>query len=171
MLCYLSGIGERRLQRIAAEQSFTENSQLMSKKRFAALPCAVLLAACAVTDGTPAGKAPELAGRSLMWAEGANEDCEVPPNIEFRADGSISGLAGCNRMVGSWALDGKKIDLSKLGATRRMCGPKIMAVEDAFFGKLGQTIYMTADGDKVLCWDKDGKLVMTLVPEAAGSCN
>ena len=170
MLCYLSGIGERRLQRIAAEQSFTENSQLMSKKRFAALPCAVLLAACAVTDGTPAGKAPELAGRSLMWAEGANEDCEVPPNIEFRADGSISGLAGCNRMVGSWALDGKKIDISKLGATRRMCGPKIMAVEDAFFQRLGRTVYMTADGDKVLCWDAEGKLVMTLVPEAAGTC-
>ena len=51
-----------------------------------------------------------------------------------------------------------------------MCGPTIMTVEDAFFGKLGQTVYMTADGDKVLCWDKDGKLVMTLVPEAAGSC-
>ena len=140
----------------------------MKLRYLAAVPCALVLAACSTGGG--ADQSADLAGRSLMWADGITADCEVPPTIKFGADGKVSGNAGCNYLVGSWSMEGAKIDLSGLGSTRRMCGPAIMQMEDAFMQNLGKTVYATAEGDKVHFLDADHKLVMTLVPEIPGSC-
>lgn len=140
----------------------------MKLRYLAAVPCALVLAACS-TGGTD--QTANLAGRSLMWADGITAECEVPPTIKFGADGKVSGNAGCNYLVGSWSMEGAKIDLSGLGSTRRMCGPAIMKMEDTFLQNLGKTVYATAEGDKVHFLDTEHKLVMTLVPEAPGACN
>ena len=94
----------------------------------------------------------------------------VPPSIKFGADGKVSGNAGCNLLVGGWTLQGDKLDLSQLGSTRRMCGPELMKMEDAFLSNLGKTVYVETEGDKVRLLDAERKLVMTLVPEAPGVC-
>ena len=59
----------------------------------AIVPCAIALTACTAVTSTQNA---DLAGRSLMWADGATEECEVPPSIKFGADGKVSGNAGCN---------------------------------------------------------------------------
>ena len=62
----------------------------------AIVPCAIALTACTAVTSTQNA---DLAGRSLMWADGATEECEVPPSIKFGADGKVSGNAGCNLLV------------------------------------------------------------------------
>lgn len=140
----------------------------MKLRYLAAVPCALVLAACS-TSGS-ADQAADLAGRSLMWADGITSECEVPPTITFGADGKVSGNAGCNHLLGTWTMEGTKIDLSQLGTTRRMCAPAIMQMEDAFLQNLGKVAFATADGDNVRLLDAEHKLVMTLVPEKPGTC-
>ena len=137
----------------------------------AALPAAALLAGCAAApDATDASRAPVLADRAFMWAEGINEECEVPPTLRFDKEGRVSGTSGCNLLTGGVHLEGTKIDFSQMGSTRRMCSPKIMEIENAFFANLGRTVFAVADGENVQLLDTDAKLVMTLVPEKAGAC-
>jgi heat shock protein HslJ len=60
----------------------------------------------------------------------------VEVNIEFR-DGQFSGLAGCNRYFGT--IKGKvplDIVMGPIGATRMMCPPQIMQVEDRYLSAL-----------------------------------
>lgn len=128
---------------------------------------AAFLAGCA-TGVT--GTAPQLEGKSFMWAEGTTADCEVPATISFLKDNRIAGDTGCNRLLGTYSLDGTTVDFSKLGMTRKACGPALMRMESAFTANLGQTVKITADGDNLKLWNRDGKLVMTLVPEQSGSC-
>ena len=53
----------------------------------AIVPCAIALTACTAVTSTQNA---DLAGRSLMWADGATEECEVPPSIKFGADGKAT---------------------------------------------------------------------------------
>lgn len=139
-----------------------------TKSLLAGCVAASMAAGCAVIN---ADKAPVLADRTLMWAEATTADCELPAEISFSADGKISGDAGCNRLLGTYTLDGTAIDLSHIGSTRRMCGPHLMKIEGAFLKNLANTVKVTADGDNVLFWDKDGKRLMTLEPSAPGTCD
>ena len=113
-----------------------EKTAMKLRHAAAIVPCAIALTACTAVTSTQNA---DLAGRSLMWADGATEECEVPPSIKFGADGKVSGNAGCNLLVGGWTLQGDKLDLSQLGSTRRMCGPELMKMEDAFLSNLGKT--------------------------------
>ena len=86
----------------------------------AALAATLLAAGCASTGGQegPAGNAPELAGKTFVWAEAVSENCELPPSITFGADGRVSGNAGCNNLIGGWKLEGKAIAMGPLGSER-----------------------------------------------------
>lgn len=132
---------------------------------------AAVLAGCAgpVAEG-PAGQAPSLEGRSLMWSEGATSECEIPPTITF-SKGRVSGNAGCNSFTGGYKLEGKKLALSNLAMTMRMCGPAFMDAEGKFTAALGKVRYATAEGDNVTLWDEAMKPVLRLEPEHPGRCN
>ena len=138
-----------------------------------ALFCAVLAAGCASTGGNagPQGKAPELAGKSFMWTGGVSEDCELPPTISFSEEGRISGLAGCNRLLGQYKQDGTSLDLGEVATTMKLCAPQFMKVEDEFLGFLRQVRSVTEAGDGIDLWDSNGKKIVTLVPERAGKCD
>lgn len=139
--------------------------------KLSALLILPLAAAAAVSlAAEPAGSAPQLSGRDMMWAAAAGEDCEVPPEIAFGKDGRVSGNAGCNDLSGEWKLDGKKISLAGVRAEGRKCGPKISAVEEKFMKALHAAAYAAADGDKVRLYDAAGKELIVLVPAAAGAC-
>ena len=153
----------------------------MLKKLLPAFCAAALAAGCAsTTSNGPAAADPlagqqaaKLADRSFMWTGGTSEDCELPPSIRFGADGSISGQAGCNRMLGAWKQDGKSVDLGQIATTMRMCAPAFMEVERKFLGFLGETKYITAaaEGEGIVLWNEKGEKVVELVPERAGKCD
>ena len=82
----------------------------------------------------------DLQGRWTLTRLDRNEPlpAEVAVNIEFR-DAQFSGLAGCNRYFG--AIQGKvplDIVIGPIGATRMMCPPLIMQVEDHYLPALQQ---------------------------------
>lgn len=133
-----------------------------------------LLTATALFSGSAmaaeASKVPELAGRALMWADAASEDCEVPPEIEFGTNGKITGNTACNTLMGAYTQNGYQLDLSKAATTRRMCGPKLMEVEGKFLANLKATRQFKLDGEHVQLLDDKGQVVMTLVPLQPGSC-
>lgn len=131
----------------------------------------ILLAGCAApTADGPAGEVPVLEGKTLMWSEGANSECEIPPTISFTAD-RVSGNAGCNNFMGGYKLQGKKIELTNLASTMKMCGPAFMEAERKFTAALGAARYATAEGDIVTLWDEAMKPILKLEPEHPGHCD
>ena len=85
------------------------------------------------------------------------------PTIEFAADGRVSGTSGCNRLVGGFTLEGKRIDLSKLGMTRMMCDPDSMKAETAFMGVLANARFATETEKGLTLWNEKGEALATLV--------
>ena len=145
----------------------------MHKALLPVLLSAAMLAGCAATGGSnaPEGDAPELAGKTFMWSGGVSEECELPPTIAFSEDGRISGLAGCNRLLGRYTQEGVRLDLGEIGTTMKLCGPAFMKVEQDFLALLNQTAYATKSGeDAIDLWNEAGEKVVTLVPERAGRC-
>ena len=145
----------------------------MIKSVLPAVLSAAILAGCAAAGGNsgPKGEAPELAGKSFMWTGAVSEDCELPPTIAFSEEGRIAGLAGCNRLLGGYKQEGTRIDLGEIATTMKLCAPQFMKVEDEFLGFLRAARFVTKAGEGIDLWDKDGKKIITLVPERAGKCD
>ena len=57
---------------------------------------AAIAAMISTTAFAAPGAAASLAGTSWMMELPKGSSCEVPPEIQFRKDGSIAGNAGCN---------------------------------------------------------------------------
>ncbi len=53
-----------------------------------------------------------------VWGE---PDVPGLPSLEFAADGSFSGSDGCNRLFGSYTVDGSTVDLGAVGSTMMFC--------------------------------------------------
>lgn len=135
-------------------------------RRTAALFCAaglsMMLAACGTAPSLhkePAGTTPSLAGKTFVLAGAEGENA---PTISFGEDGKISGFAGCNRLLGSAAVDGKKVDFSQLGLTRMMCSPDEMKIEEAFTGSLARAGFATEDDGVLTLWDLQGDKLIEL---------
>ena len=76
--------------------------------------------------------------------------------------GDISGSAGCNRLMGSYTLDGDKLSIGpNLASTMMACPPPLMAQEQAVTKALTQAMTY-ALGDKMLTLvDADGEPLLT----------
>ena len=67
----------------------------------------------------------------------------------------VSGLAGCNRFTGSYALSGDKITLGQLAMTKRMCAePEGLAAQESAVAQAltGATQYSFEGGDLILSY-------------------
>jgi heat shock protein HslJ len=58
------------------------------------------------------------------------------PTIEFRADGTVSGFAGCNTFHGTYSSDGASLTLGPLATTRIGCPRPASAVEAEYLEAL-----------------------------------
>lgn len=124
---------------------------------------AVLLSACA-TQGTDTGSAPELAGRTLVWADPVASSDKTPV-IRFGTDGRVSGVTGCNNVMGSFTQEGGKLTFSRMGTTMMMCSPDAMKTEAAYLANLEATRGVTEADGAVLLTDEAGKVLMRLTPQ------
>ena len=73
---------------------------------------AAIAAMISTTAFAAPGAAASLAGTSWMMELPKGSSCEVPPEIQFRKDGSIAGNAGCNDFKGSWKADGDSLSVN-----------------------------------------------------------
>lgn len=135
---------------------------------------ALLLAACSAPSaqmsadqaaaGEPAGQAPALAGRTFVLPGAIPGDAKRP-ELVFTAEGRLAGTAGCNRILGGWQLDGKKISFGNVGSTMMMCSPEAMKLEQTVIGLLGEAAFATESPEGLTLWDKDGKALATFAPK------
>lgn len=78
-------------------------------------------------------------------------------NLLFSADGNISGVGDCNRLMGSYKTDDKRtLKMGQLASTRMMCHDQ--QSEDEFMQMLSRVTHYEMDGDMMLLLS-DGELV------------
>ena len=61
----------------------------------------------------------------------------------------MSGNAGCNDYTGSYTVDGEKLTIGPLAATKKACGPAESAVETAFLTAMGKVATYAVSGDSL----------------------
>ena len=76
------------------------------------------------------------------------------------SDGKVSGFSGCNRMIGSYALDGETLLFSNLGGTKMFCFDT-QELEDQFMQTLAKTHYWKLKCRNLRLFDSEKKLIMT----------
>jgi heat shock protein HslJ len=112
----------------------------------------------------PFGPLPSLAGTRWLLVEVGGE--QVPPGDGDRAphltldleDSRVAGSGGCNRLMGSFELDGEALRFGPVATTMMHCGDEVMVLERAFldaleatraYGVVGSTLELL-DGERVL---------------------
>jgi heat shock protein HslJ len=94
--------------------------------------------------------------RGAPWVVGTIDGTAVARGARvtllFGDDGRLTGSASCNGYSASYALTGETFTVGPAVATRKACGPAVMAQETAFLAALGgvQRLEMTTDGTLVL---------------------
>lgn len=103
----------------------------------------------------PVGGPIEGAEWNLVYMNG-----EVPEGVEINAvfeDGKLGGKGVCNRYFADYELDGGKLKVGPVGATKMMC-PEHATLESQYFGILpealtfsvkGETLSITCEGAKL----------------------
>lgn len=143
------------------------------KKAFFAFPIALALAGCASGDNAAESMqtaANSLDGTSWMMVIPKDSSCEVPPMIEFGSD-TVSGDMGCNRFEGSYEVRGNAITFKAVAATMKLCADPYMKLESRMQQLLANAATFEKTETALRFLGKDGKEILTLVPEKAGACD
>jgi heat shock protein HslJ len=144
-----------------------------------ALTAALAVVACSSTAGqseSPAGSSAPSTGAASAGAGSGLEGTlwqlteylgpdgnavPVPEAISASATftaGMVSGNAGCNDYTGSYTVDGEKLTVGPLAATKKACGPAESAVETAFLAVLGNVATYSLSGGSLELKTAEGKV-------------
>ena len=91
--------------------------------------------------------------------EKVSVSAEKMPFIKL-SDGKVSGFSACNRMMGSYVLDGETLIFNALGGTKMFCFD-VQELEDKFMQTLRKTHYWKLKCGKLRLFDSEKKLIMT----------
>lgn len=100
------------------------------------------------------------------WAVQRIGEAEVAPKVRvtltFGDGGRVSGVAGCNNFTGKYVVTGEGLKMGPLAATRKMCGPELMAVERDVLAALNAVTRfdLAADGSLTLLAGDQPRLVV-----------
>jgi heat shock protein HslJ len=89
-----------------------------------------------------------------------------PLTIRFEA-GRVSGFSGCNRLVGSYTVEGDIVTLSQLAGTMMACPEPEMALEAAFRAALVGPLRYSVAGERLTLTPASGE-PLVLVAEVQG---
>ena len=96
----------------------------------------------------------------------------VPEAISASATfdaGTVSGNAGCNDYTGGYTVDGDKLTIGPLAATRKACGPAETAVETVFLAAMGKVATYSVSDSSLELKTAEGKVGLKFAPtEPAG---
>jgi heat shock protein HslJ len=126
---------------------------------------ALLLGGCASSGGSgtddnddapePSETAKALTTSTLVGTWGSTDERE--PNLVFADDGELTGTDGCNRLVGSWSLDGDTVVFSDIAST-------LMACEgvDTWLSGAASASLVAGDDDELRVFDDTDSEIGTL---------
>jgi copper homeostasis protein (lipoprotein) len=132
----------------------------------AGMTCAGPSAAAAPSGVTPS--AVEGIDWTLVQVADKTIDAKDPKPPAIRLDPAekrMAGFAGCNRVFGSYTLEGSSLRFDGTGATRMMC-PDAMEVENAFLAAITATRSFTLKDGMLALADSAGTPVAMLRPGA-----
>ena len=94
-------------------------------------------------------------------------------NATFAEDGTLSGSAGCNNTIATFAVDGQQITITPVATTMMMCPEPegVMEQEAEYIAALATAATYSIQGDQLELRTADGALVASFVavaPAAAG---
>jgi heat shock protein HslJ len=95
-------------------------------------------------------KAIELAGKPVP-----NTDPKRDAHLQFQAGSRVSGSDGCNRVAGSYQLEGDRVTFGQMIGTRMAC-PGTTDVERTFHEALKSAARLTVSGDRLELRDATG---------------
>jgi heat shock protein HslJ len=105
----------------------------------------------------------QLNGEAVKPQTGHNE-----AYIELAADTQrLSGSGGCNRLMGSYELDGTNLHFRQVASTMMACSGDVMPREQAFVKALGDTASFRIRGSTLLLRGKDDSVLARLSAESA----
>lgn len=87
--------------------------------------------------------------------------------MDFAADGTVAGSAGCNTYRSSYEADGDTLHFTPAAATRKVCvDAALMEQEQAFFQALETVAAMRLEADRLELRTAQGALALALVQSA-----
>ncbi|MEJ2546804.1 MAG: META domain-containing protein [Gemmatimonadota bacterium] len=83
--------------------------------------------------------------------------------VSFAGDGMIAGSAGCNNFSGSYSVDGARLEVGPLAATRKMCAQEgVMEQESQFLAAMQNASRWEIRGDRLEMRNDEGALQVNL---------
>ena len=121
----------------------------------AAVPALVLLTASPALAASGAPSGGRITGEWVRSLEGVDQ------SVTFAKDGSVSGDAGCNRIIGTYTVDESMIDIGPLATTLMYC-EGVMEAERAFLKALEKSTSFAVRNDRLRLYGPKGKVTVTL---------
>jgi len=94
------------------------------------------------------------------WRPSQIGDGPVPDDaglfVRFENDGRLAGHSSCNGFFGAYAVDGERIEIGPLGATKMACEPAVMDRETSLLKALSMARTVQRDGPRLTLWDANG---------------
>lgn len=118
------------------------------------------LSACAAPSSESVSAPPaNLIGTTWLAEDidGAGVIDNAQSTLEFTSDGRVAGRAGCNRYGGSVKLDGSKLKIDQVFATKMACAPALMDQETRFLQALEAASAFEVKDTKLIVRDAAGK--------------
>jgi copper homeostasis protein (lipoprotein) len=95
-----------------------------------------------------------------MGNEKVTTDAEKTPFIKL-SEGQLSGFSGCNRLMGSYMLEGEVLTFNRVGGTKMFCFDA-QELENKFMQSLEKTHYWKYKCKKLHIFDENKILIMRL---------
>jgi heat shock protein HslJ len=103
-----------------------------------------------------------LAGSEWQVRDFAGKPTNVEAWIAFKADGTVSGLGGCNQFNGGYTENSRSLRFGPIAATRMACPTPNMRVEVELFKTLEATHEIVATNLLLALFDDNATLLATL---------
>jgi heat shock protein HslJ len=82
-------------------------------------------------------------------------------SLTFGEDGTVSGSDGCNRLAGSYTVDGDALTVEVAGGTMMACEPDVTALAEQFRAALDAASTFEVTGDQLTLRDDEGAMQVT----------
>lgn len=113
------------------------------------------------------GSGPRLHGAWRLDDLGENNVIDpLKSPLTFASDGTLRGEAGCNRVNGTFTLDGGTLKIGRLATTRRACAKAVMAQERRFLDTLRRAAGWKIESEHLILTDAKGATLMRLSPDS-----
>ncbi len=128
----------------------------------------IVLAGC-VPPAAPGGASQDVSAAALLDQEWRLTNLEGSPSIKTRGDrqphvrfmagGKLEGFGSCNGFSGTYDLDGTKLRILSVAATKMACADSALnRQESRFFGALESTRSFSISGGKLTLRSADAEL-------------